>query len=177
MRPRLACAHWPPDTGGGAAAAGDTDGRTAEKEQVEGAGADSILMRPIDSDIVKMWDRSGGKTVQDSNPDILISIMRASIPLGDVAGFDAWAALWWPARFYFASDAVTAPAEPVHPVLASRTSPDVMNEREVFGSLVKELGQGIAAAVAAKGYTQMGTEYVPITRRTPTIQNRIIHVK
>ena len=89
----------------------------------EGFDEKSILIRGIESNTVRMWDRSGGKTVQDSRPDILISVMRASIPLeGNEDDMENWQKSTLAIRFYFANDETTQPVDASHPLLASRES-------------------------------------------------------
>lgn len=125
----------------------------------------SINIRAIDSNTVRMWDRSNGKTVQDSRPDVMFSVMRTSIPIGDSKDIENWERLTWPTRFYFANDETTEPVEPMHPALAQRTSPDVMNEVEMYGPLLQTLRESTVLTLASsdKAYSQVGVTYMDYT--------------
>lgn len=132
----------------------------------QGFDEKSINIRAIESNTVRMWDRSNGKTVQDSKPDVMFSVMRASIPIGDsMEQIQNWEKLVWPTRFYFAKDETTEPVEPMHPALAPRKSPDVMNEVEVFGPLLKSLRESAVSVLASsdKGFSQVGVTYLDYT--------------
>ncbi len=109
----------------------------------------SIMIRGIESDTVRMWDRSGGKTVQDSRPDIMFSVMRASIPVGEsLEDIKKWEKLVWPTRFYFASDETTQPVEALHPPLTPRESPAVMNEVEMYGPILSSLRKATVSSLS-----------------------------
>lgn len=123
-----------------------------------GFSENAVNIRGIDVDTVRLWDRTekGGENWKETAPDILFSISRVSVPTGkgmDKDNFEKYQKLMWPSLLLFANDSISAPAEPMSPPVAPRTSPDILNEVEVYGSLVEELRKSIIDGSVAEGYT------------------------
>ena len=128
----------------------------------------AISIRGIDSGTVRLWDRSGGKSWQDSRPDILSIVSRMTMPYdhpeaasGSESGsssaqkplssfastrdYEEYKVLQWPAALYRADDEATA-LLPAKPALLSRGS-DV-NEVEMLSDVFAELKQSIILSTA-----------------------------
>jgi hypothetical protein len=91
-----------------------------------------VSVRAIDSDYVRMWDRSVSGEWDASGPDFLLSFMRMSIPTeGTRDAFEKYQRISWPVKLYFAADD-KKPESPLHPELISRTSP--LNEITMYKS-------------------------------------------
>lgn len=118
------------------------DGATAQvvSDAYGNAGFDtsSVNVRAVDSDVVRMWDRT-----QDNEPDFLFSLLRMSVPDEErIDQFKQYQKASWPVKLYLAADDAQA-KEPLHPRLAPRHSSDVIDEQVIYTELMNGLEDGI----------------------------------
>lgn len=126
-------------TGDGAAA------RAVSEAYVSSGGisAEAVSVRQIDASTVRLWDRSGGKTWQESQPDILSMVGRMTLPeKTSMVDYQKYEEQVWPVMFYFAYD--DAPAkEPLQPPLLSRDNDRVPDETEKFSASMAALHERV----------------------------------
>lgn len=75
--------------------------------------ASTAHVRGLDTEVVRLWDRSEGTDWQDTKPDVMSLLGRVSVPLpGSEDDYERSKFLQFPMRYYRAPDAYGAPETP-----------------------------------------------------------------
>ena len=75
--------------------------------------ASSAHVRGLDTEVVRLWDRSEGADWQDTKPDVMSLLGRVSVPLpGSEEDYERSKFLQFPMRYYRAPDEYGAPETP-----------------------------------------------------------------
>ena len=130
-----------------------------------GLDAGSVSVRAIDSDIVRMWDRTQDQTTAPAGgeADFLLSVMRLSVPYAkSTAQFEQYQLASWPVKLYLAADDAQA-AEPLHPALTSRFSDAVIDEQATYGKLIDTLEASIKGHWSDKDMSKACTQMLNTT--------------
>ena len=122
---------------------------------------ESISIRYVDADIVRLWDRSNGQSWEDSKPDILSFVSRMTMPISP--GYNDYKSILWPCRMYFADDKSVAKDPVQSPPLKQRYSDEVTNEvqtlSDAFLSLkksIKDTFEGTFTGAQTVNYSEEG---------------------
>ena len=140
----------------------------AVKEAYTASGIEggAVSVRQVDSETVRLWDRSNGKSWHESKPDILSMIGRMTIPDPDpenMVKYSKYEKQIWPAKFYFAYDDVQAKV-PTVPSLKSRDTDTLLNETEVYSASMQALHAAVVEEYRNyRGAKYMGTQDVNFT--------------
>jgi len=127
--------------------------------QAAGVPDSAINLRKVDSATVRLWDRSGGKTWQESGADVLFAVNRVSIPKGNKDALGAYDKVIWPARLYMALNDDMPPSEPFVDVpLIPRVSQSesVMDEVKELTEVGTAVAEGVQKYFTDLGYSQSG---------------------
>ena len=135
---------------------GGTSDRFKSFYQKNGVSDSQISVREIDSNEIRLWDRSGGKTWDDVKPDLLNEIYRVSVvEPGFEQQYDMYKTQFWPVRYYKASDDLK-PTQPLSPPLKPRESSLNVNEYERFSDSLEDLSTAVITDMANKGFKYIG---------------------
>lgn len=147
------------------AADGDAADIVSQAYADVGVDSASVNVREIDPAIAKLYDRSGGKTWEDTRPDLMAMLTRYGAPDNTTAEEKAaWAGYKvtrWPVRYYIADDEELSTA-PFAPAVKSRESSIVKNEVDVYAGVLAELKSSVLDTFASS-YSSVGDAVLTYT--------------
>jgi hypothetical protein len=132
-----------------------------------GGIADSaVSLRQIDTETVRLWDRSGGQSWRESKPDILCMIGRMTMPDPDadnMENYQKYEQQVWPVKFYFAYDDTLA-KDPFVPSIKPRDAESLSNETDIFTASMEALHTAVVTEYTlTRGLRYLYTQDVNFT--------------